>query len=318
MGDLYVDFEYWITSVQLVMAMFAMGTTLHVADFRAVVRKPRSFVTGLVAQLVVVPLVAYAVLRALDLDPGVAVGLAILAAVPGGTVSNVFTYAGRGDVPLSIALTAVTSLTCVVTVPVVLEWLIGPFVPAGFGLPRGRIAVEILVTLLLPLGVGMAVLRRWPSVAERLSRVALAITAFLIGVIVVGSALAGRLDVEAMGFANLAVVTGFVMLLAVVGIVASLVAGRSRQAMTAIAIETTVRNTNLGLLVRSSLFGSAAVLDGPVADLALFTVLAYAGISFAFTVPLIVGGRWAAAALTEVGARPAGPEDAVPVDVGRP
>jgi predicted Na+-dependent transporter len=110
------------------MAMFAMGATLHVDDFRTVVRLPRSFLTGLGAQMVLVPLVAFGLLRAVDLDPGVAIGLAIIAAVPGGTVSNVFTYAGTGDVALSIAL-----------------------------------------TLLVPLAIGMAVLRGWPDRAERRS-----------------------------------------------------------------------------------------------------------------------------------------------------
>lgn len=296
MGELYVDHEYWITFAQLAAAMFAMGATLRVRDFRAVVRLPRSFLTGLGAQMVVVPLVTFVVLRAFDLDPGVAVGLAILAAVPGGTVSNVFTYAGRGDVPLSIAITAVTSLACVVTVPFVLAWLVGSSVPPGFGLPRGRIAAEIIASLLVPLAVGMAVLRRWPARAGRLSRVALVLTTVLISVIVVGSALAGRLDTEAMGLGNLAVVAGFALLLAGVGIVITTAARRPRPDLTAITIETTVRNTNLGLLVRTSVFGTTAAVGDPVADLALFTLLAYAGISFAITAPLILAGRREAAA----------------------
>lgn len=293
MGDLYVEHEYWITFVQLAMAMLAMGATLHVRDFKAVVALPRSFLTGLVAQLVVIPLVAFALLRSLELDPGVAIGLAILAAVPGGTVSNVFTYAGKGDVPLSIALTAVTSLTCVVTVPVVLDWLVGPYVPPSFSLPRGRIALEIVATLLVPLAMGMAVLRRWPGRAERLSRSALILTTVLIGVIVVGSALAGRLDAQAMGATNLAVVAGFALIFAGVGIATSSAARRPRPDLTAITIETTVRNTNLGLLVRTSVFGTTAAVGDPVADLALFTLLAYAGISIALTVPLMLSGRGA-------------------------
>ncbi|HMS87779.1 MAG TPA: bile acid:sodium symporter [Acidimicrobiales bacterium] len=296
MGELYIDHEYWITFVQLAMAMFAMGATLHVHDFQAVIRLPRSFLTGLVAQMVAVPLVTYLLLRSFDLDPGLAIGLAILAAVPGGTVSNVFTYAGRGDVPLSIALTAVTSLACVVTVPVVLEWLVGSHVPPTFSLPRGRIALEIVATLLVPLAVGMVVLRRWPSRAEGLSRGAMAVTTVLIGVIVVGSALAGRLDAEAMGAANLAVVAGFALLFAGIGVVATTAARRPRPDLTAITIETTVRNTNLGLLVRTSVFGSTAAASDPVADLALFTLLAYAGISIALTVPLILSGRRTGAA----------------------
>lgn len=291
MGDLFVDHEYSITLTQLVMAMFAMGATLHLHDFAAVIRLPRSFLTGLVAQMAVVPLVVFLLLRALDLDPGVAVGLAILAAVPGGTVSNVFTYAGKGDVPLSIALTAVTSLVCVVTVPVVLELLIGPFVPPTFSLPRGRIALEIVFTLLAPLAVGMFVLRRWPGRAQLLSRLALGVTTVLIGVIVVGSAMAGRLDAEAMGAVNLATVTGFALLFALIGGLAAITARRPGPVRTAITIETTVRNTNLGLLVRTSVFGAVAAKPDPVADVALFTILAYAGISIALTVPLVLAGR---------------------------
>lgn len=297
MGDLYIEHEYWITFVQLVMAMLAMGATLHVDDFRAVVRLPRSFLTGMAAQLFAVPLVAYVVLRSFDLDPGVAVGLAILAAVPGGTVSNVFTYAGRGDVPLSIALTAVTSLVCVLTVPIVLEWLVGPYVPPGFSLPRGRIALEIVVTLLVPLAIGMGVLRRWPQQAAILSKAALAATAVLIGLIIVGSASAGRLDAEAMGIGNLVLVAGFAFALAGVGIGATRIARRPRPDLTAITIETTVRNTNLGLLVRTSVFGGAAgAIDDPTADLALFTLLAYAGVSTALAAWLILAGRRAASA----------------------
>ena len=293
MGSLYVEYEYAITFAQLMMAMFAMGATLHMRDFRAVIVLPRSFLVGLGAQMVLVPIVAYVLLQVVDLDPGVAIGLAIIAAVPGGTVSNVFTYAGKGDVALSIALTAVTSLACVVTVPFVLEWLVGAYVAPDFSLPRGRIALEIVVTLLVPLAIGMAVLRRWPERAAQLSRLALAATAVLIGVIVVGSAASGRLDVEAMGFANLAVVTVVVLLLAGVGMVTTMAARRPWPDVVAVTIETTVRNTNLGLLVRTSMFTAVAAAD-PVADLALFTLLAYAAISFAAVVPLIVAGRRAA------------------------
>jgi BASS family bile acid:Na+ symporter len=291
MGGLYVEYEYAITFAQLAMAMFAMGATLRIRDFRAVVVLPRSFLTGLGTQMVLVPILAYGLLRVLDLDPGVAIGLAIIAAVPGGTVSNVFTYAGKGDVALSIALTAVTSLVCVVTLPFVLELLVGSYVPPTFSLPRGRIALEIVVTLLVPLAIGMAVLRRWPERAGGLSRLALAATAVLIGVIVVGSATAGRLDVEAMGWANLAVVTVFVLLLAGIGIATTAATRRPWPDVTAITIEATARNTNLGLLVRTSVFGTAVAGGDAVANLALFTLLAYATISFVAVAPLVVAGR---------------------------
>lgn len=302
MGELYLDWEYRVTSVQLVVVMLAMGATLHVADFLAVVRLPRSFLTGLGVQIVAVPAIAYGLLRFVDLDPGVAVGLAILASVPGGTVSNVFTYAGKGDVPLSIALTAVTTLACIVTVPIVLDALVGPFVPPDFQLPRGRIALEIVVTLLVPLAAGMALLRLRPTTAAWVSTWALRVTVVLIGIIVAGSAAAGRLDPEAMGLRNLAIVAGFAVVLCLLGVGVAMLTRRPRPDVTAIAIEVTVRNTNLGLLIRASLFPAAAGVAAPVTDLALFTILAYAGISFALAVPLILTGRRTGTALT--------PEDA--------
>jgi BASS family bile acid:Na+ symporter len=127
------------------------------------------------------------------------------------------------------------------------------------------------------------------------SRLALAATTVLIGIIVVGSATAGRLDVDAMGLANLAVVGGFVLLFAAIAIAATAATRRPWPDVTAITIETTVRNTNLGLLVRTSLFGAAATRGDPVADLALFTLLAYAGLSFVVAVPLMLVGRRVAA-----------------------
>lgn len=311
MGELYLAWEYRVTSVQLVVAMLAMGATLHVRDFLAVVRLPRSFLTGVGVQILVVPAVAYGLLRLVDLDPGVAVGLAILASVPGGTVSNVFTYAGRGDVPLSIAITAVTTLVCILTVPVVLDALVGPFVPTDFALPRGRIALEIVATLLVPLGAGMVLLRHRPGVAASVSTWGLRVTAALVGVIVAGSAAAGRLDAEAMGLRNLGVVAGFAVVLCVLGVGAAVLARRPRPDVTAIAVEVTVRNTNLALLIRASIFpASAGAVGAPLADLALFTVLAFAGVSFVLVAPLIVTGRrrWTSAAPDDVGGRVRAPE----------
>ena len=289
-GALYVEYEYTITFVQLAMAMFAMGATLHIRDFRAVVVLPRSFLTGLGTQMVLVPILAFALLSVLDLDPGVAIGLAIIAAVPGGTVSNVFTYAGKGDVALSIALTAVTSLACVIALPFVLEWLVGSYVPPAFSIPRGRIAAEIVVTLLVPLAIGMGVLRRWPERAAGLRgwrwqqlRSSLA------------SSWSGQPQRDGSTSrrwtANLAVVAGFVLLLAGVAIATTAATRRPWPDVTAITIETTARNTNLGLLVRTSVFGAVATGGDAVADLALFTLLAYAAISFVAVAPLIVAGR---------------------------
>ena len=100
-----IEYEYSITFAQLAMAMFAMGATLHVGDFRAVVRLPRSFLTGLIAQMVLVPLLAYGLLRAVDLDPGVAIGMGVLRRWP-----------DRAQGLSGLALAATTVLIAVIVV----------------------------------------------------------------------------------------------------------------------------------------------------------------------------------------------------------
>ncbi|NNL10258.1 MAG: bile acid:sodium symporter family protein, partial [Pseudomonadales bacterium] len=158
MGELYLRFEYHLAFVQLVLAMAGMGATLRLSDFAAVAAAPAAFLLGFAMQLLMVPGVAALAMFVFSLDPGVAVGLAIIAAVPGGTTSNIYTFFARGNIALSIAITAVTSLVCLASVPIILDFLISDYVPSDFAMPRARIAMEVLVTLLIPLAAGMLLL----------------------------------------------------------------------------------------------------------------------------------------------------------------
>src|SRR5262249_7067654 len=119
----YDDFEYTLACIQLVLFMLGMGATLSPRDFMAVALRPRSLVVGAVGMLVVAPLFAIVINRAMDLPPGIAVGLILVAAMPGGQMSKLFTYLARGNVALSITLTAAGTLASLVTVPLLLELL---------------------------------------------------------------------------------------------------------------------------------------------------------------------------------------------------
>ena len=123
-AEFYVQYEYWFAAVQLVLAMLGMGATLTGRDFRDVVSEPRAVSLGTIIQIVIVPLSAYLFLRLLGIQDGVAVGLALIAAIPGGTVSNIFTFLARGNSALSISITALTTLACLVTTPLILSALI--------------------------------------------------------------------------------------------------------------------------------------------------------------------------------------------------
>ena len=143
MADFYVEHEYWFAAIQLVLAMLGMGATLTGRDFRDVVREPFAVSLGTAIQLLAVPVTAYLFLRVLGVEGGVAVGIALIAAIPGGTVSNIFTFLARGNSALSISITALTTIACLVTTPFILSLLISQYLPPDFTMPRAQIVSEI-------------------------------------------------------------------------------------------------------------------------------------------------------------------------------
>lgn len=291
MFDFYVQHEYWFAATQLILAMLGMGATLSPADFGRVAADPKGFSVGIVLQLVAVPLVAYVLILLVSGSPGLAVGLAVCAAIPGGAVSNIFTHFALGHVALSISLTAVTMVACLMTTPIVLGLLITQHMPADFEMPSARIATEIGLCLLLPLMLGMLVYRFLPRLAVHFSTWCIRGSLFVILLIVVGALGAGRLDFEAFGLVNILWVVAFISLLAIVSHWIPRLLNNSISDVIAINIEITVRNTNLGLLIKASLFPAAVGVADPVGDQALFTILLYGGLMLGFGGTLIAVAR---------------------------
>ncbi len=103
MNDFYGASEYALSAGSTLVLMFGMGVTLRLADFRALAIHPRAVLVGLAVQWVAVPLAAVAIARIAGLSPGLAVGLLLIAAVPGGSLSNAATWLARGNVALSVS-----------------------------------------------------------------------------------------------------------------------------------------------------------------------------------------------------------------------
>lgn len=291
MFDFYIAHEYWFAAVQLALAMLGMGATLAISDFAKVATDPRGFSIGIVLQLMLVPLIAWGLITVSNAPPGLAVGLAICAAIPGGSVSNIFTFFARGHIALSIALTSVATLACLVTTPLILDLLIAHHLPDGFSMPAGRIALEIGLCLLLPLVVGMFYLRLFPRSAPVLSRWCIRGSLFIIGLIVVGALGAGRLDLESFGGQNVVWVVAFILILTTVSFVLPRLLGASGADVAAINIEVTVRNTNLGLLIKASLFPAAVGVADPIGDNTLFAILLYGALMLLVSTLMIPAHR---------------------------
>ncbi|QFZ93379.2 bile acid:sodium symporter family protein [Synechococcus elongatus] len=171
----------------LFIIMFGMGLTLTVQDFRRIWQQPKAVAVGLIAQLLVLPLVGFAIAKLLPLSPALAVGVIILAACPGGPTSNLFTFLAAGDVALSITLTALSSLITIFSIPWVVNLGLQLFLDQtdSFSLPVGPTVLQIAVITILPVTLAMSLRHSAPQLAQRADRsVRWVSTAFLSAVIV--------------------------------------------------------------------------------------------------------------------------------------
>lgn len=164
----------WIVMPILIVLMFLLGTDLTVKSFADVARNPSAVLTGMIGQLVILPLLAFGIAWALDLSPVYFMGLVLIACCPGGSSSNVFSMLARGDVALSVTLTAISSVVTLFTLPFIME-LASRFISHQSGvevaLPVGKLLLQNLVLFFVPIIAG-AVFRRFsPNAAAKVNKV---------------------------------------------------------------------------------------------------------------------------------------------------
>jgi len=152
------DTETSLLGVMMMVIMLGMGASLTFKDFAIALRKPAGVGIGLVTTYVLTPMVGYLLATALKLPPAYAVGLILMACLPGGTTSNIFNYFSKGVLSLSILMTIVSTLFAVLLVPLALK-LFSSGIEGEWQIPPGNVA-QVLVVLLVPTVIGM-LLRKW-------------------------------------------------------------------------------------------------------------------------------------------------------------
>lgn len=283
----YAAYERLLAQTQLVLFMIGMGATLNLGSFVLIARRPRSFLAGVIGQFVVVPPVAVLLNRLFDLDAGTSVGLVLVAAMPGGGLSKLFAWLGKGNIPLSISLTVFTTLTSLVTVPLLLILYASAYVPPDFSMPAGEIVLDVALYLLLPLAVGMVLGRCLVRHRVALSRWCIRLGLVVVVVMVAGSLGSGRIRPTAYGWkVPLAIICFCVLGMQIVQIPFYLFRWPRADRM-AVGIEATMRNINLALLLYSLFFSRDANLGPGV----LFVTLFYAAVAFFAAWPLALRHR---------------------------
>jgi len=156
----------------LTLLMFDLGLTLEGKDFVMVVHRYKAVLAGMIGQLVVLPVLAWLVAQVLHLSPLFTIGMVLIACCPGGSSSNIFSMLAKGDVALSVSLTAISSIITLFTVPIIMQLTTQSVGEAiGITLPVGKLLIQNLVTMLLPIMLGIGVRYLWPIAAEKIDRV---------------------------------------------------------------------------------------------------------------------------------------------------
>lgn len=247
----------------LMLVMLGMGLTLEPRSLLLVFRRPRLLALGAVLQFTVMPLCALLVAKLLGLEAMQIAGMVLVGASSGGTASNVITYLAGGDVALSVALTAVSTLLAVVLMPGLTWLLIGHTVPV----PTGAMLLTVAQVALGPVLVGMVLRQAFPRAIERLQSVLPLASVVAICIVIA--------VIVALNHASLATVGGLlalaVMLHNGIGLAAGYWLARLARAdvVTArtLAIEVGMQNSGLAVALAVKYFGPAAAVPG-----ALFSI----------------------------------------------
>ncbi len=164
----------WIVMPILIVLMFLLGIDLDRTAFAGVRRQPKAVLLGMLGQLVLLPIIAFGVAWALNLPPVYFMGLVLVACCPGGSSSNVFSMLAKGDVVLSVTLTALSSIITLFTLPVIMEFVtrfVSDMSEVHITLPVGKLLVQNIVLLFVPLIAGSLFRHFLPAVAARVGRV---------------------------------------------------------------------------------------------------------------------------------------------------
>ena len=273
-----------LTSLLLPLAlgviMFGLGLGLTGEDFRRVARYPRAVLAGLGLQTLLLPWVAFGLARGFGLSPELAVGLMLLAASPGGATANIYSHLARGDVALNISLTAINSLLCLLTLPLILDLSLEYFLGAGqYVPPPTRKVIEVAVIIVLPVLLGMLVRASAAGFAARAEK-PLRLLSVLVLALLIAAAVGKEWQALATSFAAVGLACLLFNLVSMgVGYAAPLALRLPRRQATAIAMEIGIHNGTLAIFIALNVLGNAAMsIPAAVYSLLMFfTAALFAG-----------------------------------------
>ncbi|GGW23461.1 bile acid:sodium symporter family protein [Arenibacter certesii] len=177
-----------ILAISLIIIMFGMGLSLTLSDFKRVLIYPKAMIVGLSCQIILLPLIGYLITIYLNLSPTTAVGVMLLAACPGGPTSNMLSYLAKGDLALSVSLTAVSSLLTIITIPIIVQFALIEFANQSLAVSVEALTMvkQLFVIVLIPVGLGMLVKGQYPHFALKMDKPVKIASAIIFILVIIG------------------------------------------------------------------------------------------------------------------------------------
>ncbi len=247
------------------LIMLGMGLTLTLEDFRRVALYPKAAAVGLFCQLALLPVVGFLIAGTLPMEAALAVGVMIIACAPGGPTSNLITHLAKGDVALSISLTAISSVVTVFTIPLIVNFSLLYFLGEGkaFTLPFGKTVIQIFAVTVLPTAIGMALKSKWPSFASKIEKILQKASAVFL-IIIIGAAIMKERENLASYFAQTGVATLLLNLsMMILAFAVSKLLKLNRAQQTTITVEVGIQNGTLAIAVAATLLGNPTMAIPP-------------------------------------------------------
>ena len=246
-----------ILPIALAFIMLTLGLGLTTQDFLRVAKQPKDFFIGILSQVFLLPIVAFILIKIWPVETGIAIGLMIIAAAPGGVTSNILTSFAKGDVALSISLTAIISLLSVITVPFIiftsLELLDFNMINKNISLLSMALQMFLIVTV--PTLLGMVIRKFAANLTIKFEPLAKKISLLLFIIVLMGAIFSEKENIVKY-FSDAGLITLFLnLLMMVIAFYLAQFFGTGSKQKKTIAIECGLQNGTLAIFVGTILFG---------------------------------------------------------------
>ena len=177
-----------ILASSLIIIMLGMGLSLVIDDFKRILVYPKAILVGLTNQLIILPLIGFAIASVFPLKPEIAIGVMILAACPGGPTSNLIAHLAKGDTALSVTLTALSSFITILTIPFIINFALIHFLEEGqmIRLNILETIIQIFAIIIIPISIGMIIRRYKEGFALRMAKPVRTASGIVLALVIIG------------------------------------------------------------------------------------------------------------------------------------